>query len=289
MLQSDARDDHVDARRAGAPATPTCSGPSSPSTACTSSTGTISRAEQRDEASTLFDTEISPVLTPLSLDAAHPFPYVSNLSTSWAFRLDDPVTRRVGARARQGAAGSCRSGCASAPESSSPERVYRRPRPGDRRERGQAVPGHGDRERAACSGSAATPRSSSTTTTREQARARRAGGPAAPLRAGRAARDPAERRSGDGRRAARAVRAHLRGRLRDERAARLHDAVRDRRARNRGAARPAVDAASPDRARGRPTATSSPRSAPATSCCTSRTTASTPASSGSSARRPTIR
>src|SRR5262249_10508328 len=39
-----------------------------------------------------FDTEISPVLTPLGLDAAHPFPFVSNLSTSWAFRLTDPVT-----------------------------------------------------------------------------------------------------------------------------------------------------------------------------------------------------
>jgi polyphosphate kinase len=48
--------------------------------------------EQREEASRVFDTEISPVLTPLSLDAAHPFPYVSNLSTSWAFRLRDPVT-----------------------------------------------------------------------------------------------------------------------------------------------------------------------------------------------------
>jgi polyphosphate kinase len=48
--------------------------------------------EQRDEASRLFDSQISPVLTPLSLDAAHPFPYVSNLSTSWAFRLQDPVT-----------------------------------------------------------------------------------------------------------------------------------------------------------------------------------------------------
>jgi polyphosphate kinase len=48
--------------------------------------------EQRAEASTVFDDEISPVLTPLSLDDAHPFPYVSNLSTSWAFRLEDPVT-----------------------------------------------------------------------------------------------------------------------------------------------------------------------------------------------------
>ena len=47
---------------------------------------------QREEASAAFDTEISPLLTPLSLDAAHPFPFVSNLSTSWAFRLEDPVS-----------------------------------------------------------------------------------------------------------------------------------------------------------------------------------------------------
>ena len=47
---------------------------------------------QRDEASRVFAQEISPVLTPLSLDSAHPFPYVSNLSTSWAFRLEDPVS-----------------------------------------------------------------------------------------------------------------------------------------------------------------------------------------------------
>jgi polyphosphate kinase len=51
-------------------------------------------AAQRDEFSNLFDKEISPVLTPLSLDAAHPFPYVSNLSTSWAFRLEDPVSSK---------------------------------------------------------------------------------------------------------------------------------------------------------------------------------------------------
>ena len=47
--------------------------------------------EQRTEVSRHFDTEIWPVLTPLGLDVAHPFPYVSNLSTSWAFRLQDPV------------------------------------------------------------------------------------------------------------------------------------------------------------------------------------------------------
>ena len=48
--------------------------------------------EQQAEVSAFFDTQISPVLTPLGLDAAHPFPYVSNLSTSWAFRLQDPVS-----------------------------------------------------------------------------------------------------------------------------------------------------------------------------------------------------
>ena len=49
-------------------------------------------AAQREEASSVFDAEISPVLTPLSLDGAHPFPFVSNLSTSWAFQLLDPAS-----------------------------------------------------------------------------------------------------------------------------------------------------------------------------------------------------
>jgi polyphosphate kinase len=44
---------------------------------------------QRDEASDLFDEEISPALTPLVINPERPFPFLSNLSTSWAFRLYD--------------------------------------------------------------------------------------------------------------------------------------------------------------------------------------------------------
>jgi polyphosphate kinase len=47
-------------------------------------------AVQREESSAIFDRDVWPVLTPLGLDAAHPFPYVSNLSTSWAFQVGDP-------------------------------------------------------------------------------------------------------------------------------------------------------------------------------------------------------
>ncbi len=40
---------------------------------------------QTEEASTYFDSHVSPALTPLSFDPAHPFPFMSNLSTNWAF------------------------------------------------------------------------------------------------------------------------------------------------------------------------------------------------------------
>src|SRR5260370_23399945 len=46
-------------------------------------------APQREEAGRYFDTEISPALTPLVFDPAHPFPFLSNLSTSLAFLLRD--------------------------------------------------------------------------------------------------------------------------------------------------------------------------------------------------------
>ena len=47
-------------------------------------------AGQQEEASRYFDAEISPALTPLVFDPAHPFPFLSNLSTSLAFILQDP-------------------------------------------------------------------------------------------------------------------------------------------------------------------------------------------------------
>ena len=45
---------------------------------------------QQDEVGHYFDDEISPALTPLVFDQAHAFPFLSNLSTSLAFFLQDP-------------------------------------------------------------------------------------------------------------------------------------------------------------------------------------------------------
>jgi polyphosphate kinase len=46
-------------------------------------------AAQQDQAGAYFDSEISPALTPLVFDPAHPFPFLSNLSNSLAFLLHD--------------------------------------------------------------------------------------------------------------------------------------------------------------------------------------------------------
>ena len=47
---------------------------------------------QRDEANAYFDNSISAALTPLVINPEHPFPFLSNLSTSLTFRLHDPET-----------------------------------------------------------------------------------------------------------------------------------------------------------------------------------------------------
>ena len=152
-----------------------------------------------------------------------------------------PGQRRVGARARQGAARGVPV-AAGAGGSAFPRARVRRPGRGDRRERPEALPGNGDREREPVPrlprrrGRARRQRS-------QQARHGRARAPAAALRARRPPRAPAERRSRDGGRAALPLLAGARGHLRDERDARLHDAVRDRRAADARVARPAVVAA----------------------------------------------
>src|SRR5579863_1493335 len=48
---------------------------------------------QREEASRFFERDISPALTPLVINPEHPFPFLSNLSTSLTFRLHDPDRR----------------------------------------------------------------------------------------------------------------------------------------------------------------------------------------------------
>ena len=45
---------------------------------------------QQEEAGAYFDTDISPALTPLVINPEHPFPFLSNLSTSLTFHLEDP-------------------------------------------------------------------------------------------------------------------------------------------------------------------------------------------------------
>ena len=52
------------------------------------------KAGHRKELRDVFESRIFPVLTPLALDPAHPFPYISNLSLNLAVVARDPKTRQ---------------------------------------------------------------------------------------------------------------------------------------------------------------------------------------------------
>jgi polyphosphate kinase len=51
----------------------------------------------REDLARHFDSRISPALTPLGFDPAHPFPFMSSQSTNWGFVLRDPATGEASA------------------------------------------------------------------------------------------------------------------------------------------------------------------------------------------------
>ena len=72
--------------------------------------GRLDRAE-RDQLSHFFRDQIFPVLTPLAVDPAHPFPYICGLSLNLAVVVRNPTHRHRAVRPRQGAADPRRASC----------------------------------------------------------------------------------------------------------------------------------------------------------------------------------
>ena len=96
-----------DARSSSSPRSPTAPGGSSPSRrrwstigccrrwpsgASRSAPGTTSAVDDRKFLVGIYDQRIFPVLTPLAVDPAHPFPYISNLALNLAAMVSDPHT-----------------------------------------------------------------------------------------------------------------------------------------------------------------------------------------------------
>ena len=59
--------------------------------------------EDRERLADYFTSQIFPVLTPLAVDPAHPFPYISGLSLNMAIIVRDPETARRAVRQGEGA------------------------------------------------------------------------------------------------------------------------------------------------------------------------------------------